>query len=333
MWSSILASGMILSSSLMSTSICLKLAQELSFGTLGGAELFFADINRDGHPEIIAYQGPAVFGSRLYSGMPQVKPALPKSTCLSAFRQDGTRLWTWGKPNPSDRPYTSHAFESCVSTGDVDGDGNTEIALADGRKVYLFDSLTGKVRAEAEMPEDNFYIVKILDDKIGTGEAAIVVKNGEGGHDKWYYGEPLIALDAELKTCWGPVAIPGAGHHILSMDLDADGRKEYLIGYCAVKPSGKISWTIDAIDPAKLDAGKEHVDYADVLNKGQGKLLFAFAGSNKSYLSDMNGHTFFKHPDKHVQCCSLGRFRDDSEFQVAIYNDDGPMVLYDPEGK
>ena len=106
----------------MSASICLKLVQELSIAAFGGAELFFADLDHDGRPEVLAYQGPAVFGARLYSGLPQVKPALPKSTCLTAFRQDGTRLWTWGTPNPTDRPYTSHAFESCVATGDVDGD-------------------------------------------------------------------------------------------------------------------------------------------------------------------------------------------------------------------
>lgn len=312
---------------------CLKLAQELSVAAYNGAELFFADLDGDGRPEVLAYQGPGVFGARLYSGLSQVKPALPKSTCLTAFRQDGTRMWTWGTPNPTDRPYTSHAYESCVAAGDVDGDGRVEVALADGRRVYLFDGLTGRVRAEAEMPEDNFYIVQVLGRRATRGEAALVVKNGEGGYGQWRYGEPLLALDAQLKPVWGPVAIPGAGHHILVLDLDGDKANEYLIGYCAVKASGKTAWTVDAIDPAKLDAGKEHVDFTDVRRLPSGKLLFAFAGSNRSYLVECGGHTLFAHPGKHPQGSALGRFRDDSEFQMAIYNADGPLVLYDPSGK
>lgn len=317
----------------MSATLCLKLLQELAIAVFGGAELFFADLDHDGRPEVLAYQGPAVFGARLYSGQPQIKPALPKSTCLIAFRQDGTRLWTWGTPNPTGRPYTSHAYESCVAVGDVDGDGRVEVALADGRKVHLFDGLTGRVRAEAEMPEDNFYIVQILGEKVAPGEAALVVKNGEGGYGQWRYGEPLIALDAKLKTVWGPVAIPGAGHHILALDLDADQGREFLVGYCAVKPSGKIAWTVDAIDPAKLNPSKEHVDYTDVLRLASGKLMLAFAGSNKGYLVERGGRALFVRPGSHPQGSAVGRFRDDSEFQVAIYNaPNGPIVLYDKAG-
>jgi outer membrane protein assembly factor BamB len=313
--------------------VCLKPVQELSVAAFQGADLFFADLDRDGRPEVIAYQGPGVFGASLYSGWPQVKPALPKTTCLNVFRGDGKRLWAWGTPNPADRPYTSHAYESCVATGDVDGDGRVEVALADGRRVYLFDGLTGRVRAQAEMREDNFYIVQVLGQPTGPGEAAVVVKNGEGGYGAWRYGEPLVALDAQLKPVWGPAAIPGAGHHILSLDLDGDNAKEFLIGYCAVKPSGKFAWTVDAINAAKLDPGRQHVDYTDLLRLPSGKMLLGIAGSDRSYLVECGGRTLFSTPGRHPQGSALGRFREDSEFQLAIYNADGPMVLYDPRGK
>jgi len=313
--------------------LCLKLAREVPLGAFGGAELLFADLDGDGRPEVLAYQGPAVFGAKLYRGWPQVKPALPKSTCLVALRQNGARLWTWGTPNPTDRPFTSHAHESCVAAGDVDGDGRVEIALADGRKIYLLDGLTGRVRAEAEMPEDNFYIVQVLGQRVGPGEAAVVVKNGEGGYGRWRYGEPLIALDAQLKPVWGPVAIPGAGHHILALDLDGLKGNEFLVGYCAVKPSGKIAWTVDAVDPARVDPDREHVDFTDVLRLASGRMLLGVAGSNRSYLFEPGGRTLFTRPGRHPQGCALGRFRDDSEFQMAIYNADGPMVLYDPSGR
>jgi hypothetical protein len=318
----------------MSGNLILKAQEEIGFGAYGGAELFFADINGDSRPEILAYQGPAVFGaSNMHSARPFIQAAFPRSICLSAFGHDGRRLWTWGEPNPADRPYICHAHESCVAVGDIDGDGRAEVALANGRTVHVLEGATGKERASAELPYDNFYIVEVLGEPTGEREAALVVKNGEGGYDKWRYGEPLIALNARLKPVWGPVAIPGAGHHILSLDLDGDGRKEYLIGYCAVKPDGRIVWTLDSVDAANLNAGKDHVDYTDIRRSNSGETLIAFAGTSKAYLAANGGRTLFAQPGRHVQGCAIGRIRNDAEFHVAMYNDDGPMVLYDREGR
>jgi hypothetical protein len=199
--------------------------------------------------------------------------------------------------------------------------------------VHLLDGATGRERGAAELPYDNFYIVQVLGQKTGAREAALVVKNGEGGYEKWRYGEPLIALNAQLEKAWGPAAIPGAGHHILALDLDGDGQKEYLIGYCAVKPDGRIAWTLDAVDAARLDAGNDHVDYTDVLRLRTGETMYAFAGSSKAYLALDGGRLLFAHPGKHVQGCALGRFRGDGEIYAAFYNDDGPMVLHDRAGR
>jgi len=307
-------------------------SEEVAFGPYGGAELFFADIDGDGRPEVLAYQGPGVFGAGMYRQWEHVAAAYPRSTCLSAFKTDGTRLWTFGEPNPLDRPYICHAHESCVAVGDVDGDGVVEVALADGDTIHLLDGPTGTPRAKATMPHDNFFIVQALGEPVEPGEAALVVKNGEGGYDHWRYGEPLIGLDADLNTAWAPVAIPGAGHHILPLDLDADGRREFLVGYCMVKPSGEWRCIVDAVDADSLDADRDHVDYTDVLPLPDGGFVLGFAGSSKGYLVRDDGRTVFAHPDRHVQGCALGRFRTDSDYQLAIYNDDGPMVLYDPQG-
>lgn len=310
----------------------IKHSQEISFGPHGGAELFFSDIDGDGQPEILAYQGPGVFGTKMYSDWPHVAAAYPRSTCLSAFRKDGTRMWTFGEPNPADRPYICHAHESCVATGDVDDDGVAEVLLVDGGTIHLLDGPTGKPRAQAAMPQDNFFIGQILGEPTGKGEAALVVKNGEGGYGDWRYGEPVVGLDANMEVAWGPVAIAGGGHHILVLDLDRDGKKEFLIGYCMVKPSGRWECVVDAIDPAKVDASNEHVDYTDVLGLSGSTFALGFAGSNKGYLVMNDRRTLFVKPDRHVQGSVLGRFRSDSDYQLAIYNDDGPMVLYDPSG-
>jgi len=61
-------------------------------GDHGDAECFFADINGDGQPEIIAYQGPGVFGARMFRALPHVQALYPQRQCVSAFTMDGQRL-------------------------------------------------------------------------------------------------------------------------------------------------------------------------------------------------------------------------------------------------
>lgn len=129
------------------------------------------------------------------------------------------------------------------------------------------------------------------------------------------------------------MAVPGAGHHIPVLDLDGDGKMEYLVGYCAVKASGKIIWSLDTVNAKKLDPKNEHVDYVDFLPLEDGQLAIAFAASRLGYLAFDGGRTAFVHPDRHVQGCVIGHFRTDSPYQVAIYNDDGPIVLCDPTGR
>ncbi len=307
---------------------------EISFEEKGGAEYFFSDIDGDGKPEIITYQGPGVFGSEIFKRSKHIEDVFPKSVSVSAFRFDGTCLWTWGDPNPSDKPYISHAYESCVTTGDIDGDGLVEVVIADGDRVIVLDGKTGSEKAIGTLPEDNFYIIQVVGESTEKNQAAIVIKNGETGYRKWCYGEPVIGLNSKLEPVWEPKAIPGGGHHILAMDLNNDGRKEYLIGYCAVGLDGEVLWTVDSVNPSLLDAVGEHVDYTDIICKQNGEKLLAMAGSNKLYLVEKNGKTIFSVPGSHVQGSAIGHFRSDSEFQVALYNaPDGPMVLYDPSGK
>ena len=305
---------------------------ELDFGPYGGAELFFADVDGDGQVEILAYQGPGVFGASMYRSWPYVAAAFPRSTCLTAFRRDGTRLWTYGEPNPADRPYISHAFEACVAVGAVDGSGVPAVALADGARLVLLDGPTGAVRAEAAMPEDNVYIVGALGQPCGPGEAVLAAKNGEGGYGPWRYGEPVSGFDRDLRRVWGPLAIPGGGHTILSLDLDRRGRRDYLIGYCRVTPAGAWTCLVDAVEPAHVDADRAHVDFTDILTLGRTQRVLGFAGSDKAYLVGPGRGTRFVRPDRHVQGCAVGRFRPDSRFQMLVYNDDGPMVLYDAAG-
>ena len=308
--------------------------REIAFGQYGGAECFFADVDGDGEKEILTYQGPGVFGPEPYRSWEHVRALFPKSVSVSAFRMDGSRMWTWGEPNPPDYPFISHSYEACLATGDIDGDGKVEVAVADGDRVVVLDGGTGEERSSAALPGENYYILQIIGHVPGKHEAAIAIKNGEAGTERWRYGEPVLGLNVELQPVWGPKAIPGGGHHILSMDLDGDGKHEYLVGYCAVGTDGEILWTADSVDAEAMEPGGTHVDYTDVLRAPDGRLLFAMAGSDRVYLVEEGGRTVFSHPHIHCQGTAIGQFRTDSAFQVALYNaHDGPMVLYDPSGR
>jgi hypothetical protein len=117
------------------------------------------------------------------------------------------------------------------------------------------------------------------------------------------------------------------------VDLDGDGRREYVVGYTAVTPGGEALWTVDALEPASVDPGAQHVDYTDILCTPDGRVYLAMAGSDRLYLVDAAGHTLFSVPHVHCQGAAIGPFRDDGEFHVALYNSpNGPLVLYDPEG-
>jgi len=310
-----------------------QLKTELPFGIYGGAECFFFDVDVDNHLEIVTYQGPGIYGSSLFHGRDHVRQQLPKSTCVSAFRLDGTRLWTWGVPNPPDFPYLSHSCECCLDCADVDGDGENEVVVADGDRVILLDGKTGQVKRTCSLVGDNYYIVKALGQPTGVHEAAVVVKNGEIGHGTWRYGEPVVGLNADLDIVWGPKAVLGGGHHILAEDLRGTGRREYIVGYSAMAPDGGVRWTLDAVDPEGFDPDSMHVDYTDVAERPTGGKILAIAGSDRFYLVSSDGRTLLERPAIHAQGSGFGRLGRNSEMRLVCYDaPNGPITLYDLDG-
>ena len=133
---------------------------EIAFEEYGGAECFPADIDGDGIPEILTYQGPGIFGPEPFRSWDFVSALFPESVSVSAFRADGRRLWTWGTPNPPHIPYISHSYEACIATGDIDGDGRIEVVLADGDRVVILDGETGEEVKSARLPDENYYILQ-----------------------------------------------------------------------------------------------------------------------------------------------------------------------------
>jgi len=308
------------------------LSRYIDFGTYGGAELFFHDINNDGVLEIIAYQGPGVFGARMYACTGEREAYMPDHQCVTAFDLTGRRLWTWGKPNPTDRLWVSHAYESCITMADIDGDGNTEVILALGNAIVVLDGCTGQEKNSASLPEDYFYVVHALGSQVTPEDAAIVVKNGEGNY-AGVYGQPVMGLRADLQTAWGPKTIPGAGHHIRTIPSFSGDGSEYLIGYCSVRPDGEISWLADIFHGQEVDNDEKHVDYDVNWLTDDGRFLIAIAGSDCGYLMESGGKTLWTVTEGHMQGVGAGRFLGDRQTIIAFYNaPDGPVVFCDMQG-
>ncbi|MCA1809141.1 MAG: hypothetical protein ABR497_00275 [Kiritimatiellia bacterium] len=314
-----------------------KLIRTMDLGAYGGAETFFADINNDGLPEIITYQGPGIFGARSFRENPKFQPFLPCHTCVSAFDLVGRRLWSWGEPNPSDPPYLSHGNEDCVTIGDIDGDGQAEVVVALGDALAVLDGASGREKRLVPLLADYYYIIHALGAATGPGEAALVAKNSEGGADPWACGQPVLGLNSALEVVWGPRTVPGGGHHILTITMP-DGQPGYLIGYCALHPKGTLAWMVDAVDPEKLDARLQHVDFTATWLDENGRRMYAMAaGTPYGHVLSDGGGTLFSVMDKHVQGVAVGRFDPGGQGrrQAAFYNchGDTAVTLYDMQGQ
>ena len=306
---------------------------ELAFGSFGGTECFFANLDGDKNIEVITYQGPGVFGSKEYNTLGHIKPFLPQSISVSAFKLGGQKLWTWGEPNPTDKPYISHSYEACIDIADVDDDGEKEVIVADGSTVYILDGKTGIEKKSASLPGDNFYIVKAYGKRTSQNEAAIVLKNGEQGAGEWNYGEPVIGLNSELKLVWGPKAIIGGGHYILKDQFNNAGTDHYMSGYSVFNKRGGVIWTVDSIKSEGFDSDEMHADYIEIFKKNDGTQVISIAGSDKLYLVDNTGKTLFLVEEQHPQGTTIGKYKKETEFQVVSYNaPNGPLNLYNPKG-
>jgi len=308
--------------------------REISLGQYGGAEYFFADVDGDGQLEIITYQGPGVYGAKIYLELEYIKPYLPKTVSISVFKFDGSRMWTWGEPNPINEPYISHSYEACVDCADIDGDGKNEIVIADGDRVVVLDGETGLMKKTCDLPNDNFYIIKALGETTTLREAAIVVKNGEDGYGNWNYGEPVIGLNSELDIVWGPKAFIGGGHQILTLNLKGIKQKMYMTGYNTFAPNGEIFWIVDSIDSSQFDSRSMHADFIDVSEDMNNNKIIAIAGSDRIYLVSNEGKTIFQSITSHAQGVAIGSFIPNSGFQIICYNaPHGPLTLFDLSGK
>jgi hypothetical protein len=284
-----------------------------------GRNVRFGDLDGDGRTDMLIAQN-----------IPRVRgDAFDHISCLTALTLDGKILWQLGRPDPrnglltNDTPFQIH---------DLDGDGRNEVVLVRDFQLQVLDGGTGKVRQRAWMPEaarDN----KERPYAINNGDS-IAFLNLSGGRPqeilikdryRWFW-----VFNKDLQLEWQGEG--QTGHYPFPIDIDRDGRQEFMIGYTLWSHLRKPLWSHD----------KALRDHADGISAGSfgadpnAPPRIYICGSDEGFLMFDHQGAIAKHVRLgHAQTQSVGKFRPDLpglQFYIAnFWRSPGIVTLFDAE--
>lgn len=280
-----------------------------TFSTRGfgaGRNVRFGDLDGDGRLDMLIAQN-----------IPRVRgDAFDHISCLTAVTLDGKMLWQLGRPDPrnglltNDTPFQIH---------DLDGDGKNEVILVRDFQIQVLDGGSGKVLRRAWMPEaarDN----KERPYEINNGDSIAFV-NLSGGKRaqeilvkdryRWFW-----IFDKDLRLLWRGEG--QTGHYPFPIDINRDGREEFVIGYTLWGHLRRPLWSndkllrdhADAISAGSFGADPDAPPRVYICGSDEGFLVFDYQGN------------ILKHIRLgHAQTQSVGRYRPDMPgLQIYIAN-------------
>ena len=289
------------------------------------------DLNNDGETDFLLVQNMPFFGSN-YNQI----------TCLTALDHNGRILWQSGKPDPDNAWVT---YDVAVQIHDLDGDGKTEVIVAQGEWLKVLEGISGKEKARypvpssAILPEEkswleykHYYRRDLLPylnvdcisfaDLRGTGKPHdIIIKDR---HTR------LWAYTNKFELLW--TASANLGHFPFFHDSDKDGRDEVFIGYSKFGPDGKLMWTLDD----KMGEHSDGIYVGDFTLKGGPERIFIGGSDDGVLLLDGDGTILKHHRVGHAQTPSVGQFRPDIpglEFcNINYWGEPGLITIYNCSG-
>lgn len=292
------------------------------------------DLNGDGAPDLLYAQ--CIYGQREIS-------------CLTAVTIHGQKLWQVGTPSAANGDVYG---DLPVQIYDWDNDGANEVLyirqaryaepiLYDGDKAYLekricerasryegdatmvvLDSLTGQEKCTFPLPapaDAGF----LFADLTGRGRREdLVVKDG-------YWNMWGVSHDGTILWHWKG----SAGHYPAIADVDDDGCDEVFVGYALIDHDGKLlfqkdwdGWG-DGVEDAWGVPVHQDAAFIMQLADGSWRLLF---GNGGVHCLAADGTELWHDPLYEAQHVVAGKYRDDSEVQVAVIDRGHPRT---PEGK
>jgi hypothetical protein len=294
-----------------------------TFATPGfgsGRNARFGDLDGDGRMDMLIAQN-----------IPRVRgDAFDHISCLTAVTLDGRILWQLGRPDPrnglltNDTPFQIH---------DIDGDGRNEVILVRDFQLTVLEGASGKIRQRAWMPEaarDN----KERPYEINNGDSmAFFDLNGTKRADqivikdryRWFW-----VFNKDLQLQW--TGEGQTGHYPFPIDVDGDGRQEFLIGYSLWSYLRKPLWSndkvlrdhADAISAGRFGADPNAPPRVYVCGSDEGFVMFSHDG--RILRQARIGHT---------QTQAVGDFRPEApglEIYVAnFWRSPGIVTLFDAD--
>ena len=286
-----------------------------------GRNVRFGDLDGDGRADMLIAQNVRKASQNSFDHI----------SCLTAVNLDGKVLWQIGRPDPyndvlaNDTPFQIHDFN---------GDGKNEVVLVRDFKLQLLEGRTGKVLAWAWMPEapvDNKE--RPYEMEVGDSILFLNLSGSSGRHEmlvKDRYRTFWI-FDQKLRLLWSGNG--QIGHYPFPLDIDGDGREEFMIGYALWSQAGRQLWSRD----------KELRDHADGVALGnfsgdpKGEIRAYACGSDEGYLMfDLKGNILRHVRIGHAQSPSVAKFRPDLPglqlMTVNFWRNPGIITLFDYEG-
>ncbi len=289
------------------------------------------DLNNDGQLDFLIVQNMPFFGNN-YN----------RITCLTAIDQNGSILWQFGKPDPE---HAWLSYDVAAQIHDLDGDGKTEVIMAQDNWIKVLEGHSGKEKARYPVPSSailpgetsweeykHYYRRDLLPylnvdcisfaDLQGRGSAQdIIIKDR---HTRlWAYTntfEPLWTTSANL------------GHFPFFHDSNKDGREEVYIGYSKFGPTGKLVWSLDSL----LGEHADGIYVGDLTQTGEPERVFVGGSDDGVLMLDDNGKILKHHRVGHAQTPSVGQFRPDIpglEFcNINFWGEPGLITLYNSSG-
>ncbi len=285
-----------------------------------GRNVRFGDLDGDGRLDLLIAQN-----------IPRVRgDAFDHISCLTAVTLDGKVLWQLGRPDPrnglltNDTPFQIH---------DIDGDGRNEVILIRDFQLQVLEGATGKLRQRSWLPEaarDN----KDRPYEINNGDSIAFLNLSGGKHSqeilvkdryRWFW-----VFDKDLQLKWQGEG--QTGHYPFPIDIDRDGRQEFIIGYTLWSHLRKPLWSHD----------KTIRDHSDGISAGSfgadpaAPSRIYICGSDEGFLMFDAAGTLLKHVRLgHAQTQSVGKYRPDLPgLQIYIANfwrSPGIVTLFDAD--
>jgi len=289
------------------------------------------DLDGDGNTDFLLVQNMPFFGSN-YNQI----------TCLTAIDHEGKILWQYGKPDPENAWLS---YDVAAQIHDIDGDGKTEVVMAQGEWIKVLEGKTGKEKARYPVPSSailpgetswqeykHYYRRDLLPwlnvdcfsfaDLRGTGKPMDVIIKDR--HTR------LWAYTNDFKLLW--TASSNLGHFPFFHDGDRDGKDEVYIGYTKFDPTGKILWSLDTL----LGEHSDGVCVGDFTLSGKPDMVFIGGSDDGVLLTDDKGKIVKHHRVGHAQTPSVGQFRPDIPglelCNINFWGEPGLITLYNSSG-